>query len=212
METTQPELTNTYRIETERLVIRCYQPEDAAMMHSSITDSIDHLRPWVPFAREQPRELSWMISTIRSFRGQFDLGQNAVYAIFDKDETEQLGGTGLHNRIGRDAREIGYWINVRHVNQGYATEAVSALIKVAFDIEQLLRLEIRCAPGNLASRRIPERLGFQHELTLKDHFTDLEGKPMDTMVWSLSKRDYEDSPLKAVALRAKDFMGKEIAF
>ena len=206
------ELAKTYRIETERLLIRCYQPADAHLMHTAITGSLDHLRPWIPWARQEPRELEWMENFVRLFRGQFDLGQDAVFGIFNKQETEQIGGTGLHNRIGKDAREIGYWINVRHIGRGYATEAVAALIRVAFEIEQLSRLEIRCAPGNVASRRIPQKLHFQHELTLKDHYTDVQGKPIDTMVWVLHRQDYEQGPIRNTDLRAYDFMGREIYF
>lgn len=205
------DLAKTYKIETERLLIRCYEPADAMKMHSAITGSLEHLRPWVPWARQEPKEPEWMESFVRLFRGQFDLGQDAVFGIFDKEQTVQIGGTGLHNRIGKDAREIGYWIDVHHTKRGYATEAVCALVRVAFEIERLSRLEIRCAPNNIASRRIPQRLGFQHELTLKDHFTDLQGRPMDTMVWALSKGDYEKSPIRETALRAYDFMGREIA-
>ncbi|HWB90566.1 MAG TPA: GNAT family protein, partial [Puia sp.] len=103
------DLAKTYKIETERLLIRCYEPADAIKMHSAITRSLEHLRPWIPWARQEPRELDWMESFVRLFRGQFDLGQDAVFGIFNKEETVQLGGTGLHNRIGKDAREIGYW-------------------------------------------------------------------------------------------------------
>lgn len=206
------ELARTYKIETERLLIRCYEPDDALKMYTAITGSLEHLRPWVPWARQEPRELEWMEGFVRRFRGQFDLGQDAVFGIFDKTGAEQIGGTGLHNRIGKDAREIGYWINVRHINHGYATEAVMALIRVAFDIEKLARLEIRCAPDNLPSRRIPQRLGFRHELTLKDHFTDLNGQPMDTMVWALSRQEYEQSPIRDTTLKAYDFVGREIRF
>jgi RimJ/RimL family protein N-acetyltransferase len=206
------ELAKTYRIETERLLLRCYEPADAVKMQAAIVGSLDHLRPWIPWAREEPRELHWMAKFVRLFRGQFDLGQDAVFGIFDKADTEQLGGTGLHNRIGKDAREIGYWINVKHVKRGYATEAVKALIRVAFEIEQLSRLEIRCAPGNLASRQIPQRLGFRHEQTLKDHFTDLNGRPVDTMVWALSSKEYEGSTIRKAVFKAYDFMGQEIVF
>jgi RimJ/RimL family protein N-acetyltransferase len=206
------ELAKTYRIETERLVIRCYQPGDAHMMHAAITGSIEHLRPWVPWARQEPKELEWMVGFIRMFRGQFDLGQDAVYGIFDKTETEQIGGTGLHNRIGKDAREIGYWINVRHANKGYATEAVQALIRVAFDIEQMQRLEIRCDPGNVFSRRIPLRLGFRHEMTLRSNSTDGDGRLVDLMVWALSRREYDLFEADDIPLRAYDFMGKELPF
>ncbi|HVU98184.1 MAG TPA: GNAT family protein [Puia sp.] len=205
------ELAKTYRIETERLVIRCYQPGDAHMMHAAITGSIEHLRPWVPWARQEPKELEWMVGFIRMFRGQFDLGQDAVYGIFDKTETEQIGGTGLHNRIGKDAREIGYWINVRHANKGYATEAVQALIRVAFDIEQMQRLEIRCDPGNVFSRRIPLRLGFRHEMTLRSNSTDGDGRLVDLMVWALSRREYDLFEADDIPLRAYDFMGQLIS-
>ena len=204
------ELARIYRIETKRLLIRCYQPSDALKMQTAITGSLEHLRPWVPWARQQPKELDWMESFVRMCRGQFDLGQDAVYGIFDPMENELIGGTGLHNRIGKDAREIGYWINVKHINQGYATEAVSALIRVGFEIERLIRLEIRCSPENIPSRRIPLRLGFRHEMTLKAHWTDVNGQPADTMVWALTKSDYETSPLREIAPRVFDFMGRPI--
>jgi len=209
---TEMELARTYRIETERLVIRCYEPADVLMMHAAITGSHAHLRPWIPWARQEPKDLDWMISFIRLFRGQFDLGQDAVYGIFDKTGTEQIGGTGLHNRIGKDAREIGYWINVKHINQGYATEAVRALIKIGFGIEQLSRLEIRCDPENVFSRRIPLRLGFRHEMTLRNNSTDGDGRPADLMVWTLSRREYEGAGAEDIALRAFDFMGRAIEF
>jgi hypothetical protein len=40
----------------------------------------------------------------------------------------------------------------------------------------------------------------------------MHGKPLDTMVWALSRRDYEVSALRATELRAYDFMGREIFF
>lgn len=206
------ELAKTYRIETERLVIRCYAPGDAYMMQTAITGSLAHLRPWIPWARQEPRELDWMVGFARMFRGQMDLGQDAVYGIFDKTETEQIGGTGLHNRIGKDAREIGYWINVKHVNRGYATEAVRALVRIGFGIEKLSRLEIRCDPANVYSRRIPQRLGFRHEMTLQNNSTDGDGKPVDLMVWALNRREHEASGEEDIALRAYDFMGRLISF
>ena len=204
------ELARTYRIETERLLIRCYEPSDAPGLHGAITGSLDHLRPWVPWARQEPREQEWMESFIRMCRGQFDLGQDAVYGIFDRHSRELIGGTGLHNRIGKDAREIGYWIGAHHTHHGYATEAVCALIGVGFRIERLSRIEIRCNPDNMPSRRIPYRLGFRHEMTLKGNATDAKGRPADTMVWCMTRSEYETNPVKTTAVRAFDFMGREL--
>ena len=48
-------LARTYRIETERLVIRCYEPDDAPKLHEAITRSLDHLRPWLPWVQQEPK-------------------------------------------------------------------------------------------------------------------------------------------------------------
>jgi len=37
-----------YRIESERLVIRCYNPKDALLLQKSVQESVEHLRPWLP--------------------------------------------------------------------------------------------------------------------------------------------------------------------
>jgi len=104
-----------YRIESERLVIRCYNPTDALYLQKAIQESVEHLRPWMPWVKDEPEELKVKIERLRTFRASFDLSENYVYAVFDPNETELLGGTGLHPRVGSNAFEIGYWINVNHV-------------------------------------------------------------------------------------------------
>jgi RimJ/RimL family protein N-acetyltransferase len=204
------ELAKTYSIETARLLIRCYLPQDAAKLQASINGSIEHLLPWIPWAQEEPQEIEWSAKFIRQFRGQFDLGQDAVYGIFDKNGTEIIGGTGLHNRVGKDAREIGYWINVGHIGRGYATEAVRALIKCGFEIEGLQRIEIHCSPDNTRSYNIPYKLGFTHEATIKSHSTDRHGQTRDEMIWTLSASTYGTSPIRETPVKAFDFLNRAI--
>jgi hypothetical protein len=43
------------------------------------------------------------VQLLRGFRGRFDLGQDFAYGIFVPDDSEVLGGTGLHTRAGDDA-------------------------------------------------------------------------------------------------------------
>ncbi len=154
-------LAKTYRIETDRLIIRCYEPADASKLLDAITISIDHIRPWMPWAKDEPTDLETKINLLRKFRGQFDLGEDYVFGVFDKSEKEIIGSTGLHTRLGNDVREIGYWINVKHINNGFATEVVSALTKVGFEIEKLSRIEIDMIPENVRSQNIPKKTGIQ---------------------------------------------------
>ena len=149
------ELAKTYKIETERLIIRCYDPKDASKLDKSEKESVEHLLPWMPWAKDEPEDLSIKIARLRRFRGLFDLGQDYIFGIFDKTEQQLIGGTGLHTRIEGNAREIGYWINGNQINKGYATETVSALTQIGFEIENLDWIEIHCDPANLFSMKIP---------------------------------------------------------
>ena len=92
-----------YRITTERLLVRCWSPGDAPLLKEAVDTSLDHLRPWLPWARHEPQTLAEKVALLRRFRGQFDLGEDFVYGILEPDEGRVLGGTGLHTRVGSHA-------------------------------------------------------------------------------------------------------------
>ena len=88
-----------YRIETERLIVRCYNPSDAQMLADSVAENVEHLKPWMPWAHAEPEQFEVKVDRLKRYRGEFDLGEDFIYGIFDKAETGLLGGTGLHTRI-----------------------------------------------------------------------------------------------------------------
>lgn len=94
----------------------------------------------MPWAKNEPETVQAKTERLRRFRGEFDLGIDFVFGVFTKEENVLIGSTGLHTRVGEEAREIGYWIHVNHTKKGYATEVVKALTKVGFEIENLDRL------------------------------------------------------------------------
>ena len=196
-----------YRIESERLVIRCYNPKDALYLQKAVQESVEHLRPWMPWVKDEPEELKVKIERLRLFRADFDLGKNYVYGVFDPYESELVGGTGLHPRVGSNAFEIGYWIHVNHLNKGYATEISAALTKVAFEIEHVNRVEIHCEPNNIRSAAIPKKLGYVYEATLRNRNENIEGEPIDSMIWSMLSEEYLKSPCAKAKIVAYDVLG-----
>jgi RimJ/RimL family protein N-acetyltransferase len=198
-----------YRIETQRLVVRCYNPSDAPLLAASVTESVEHLRPWMPWAYNEPQPIEMKEKGLRSFRGKFDLGENFIYGIFNPTETRLLGGTGLHPRIGEGGIEIGYWIHKDFINQGLATESTAALIKVAFEILYIHRIEIHCDPANIASASVPRKLGFTHEGTLRAKTPFLD-RWSDSMVWGLLENEYSESPSSKVEIKVFDAVGKQV--
>ena len=199
-----------YRIHTERLVLRCWTPADAALMHTAIVESLDHLRAWLPWALYEPEDLVDKAARLRRYRGDFDLDRDYVYGIFDRDETRVLGSTGLHTRLGRGVREIGYWIHKDHINQGLATEVSAALTQVAMVIDHVQRVEIHCDPDNVASAAVPRKLGFTHEATLRRRAISSSGEVRDTMVWTLLAAEYPGSPASARIIEAYDACGQRM--
>ena len=87
--------------------MRCYDPGDAPALKEAVDSSLDELRPWMPWALDEPQTVEQKVQLLRSFRSLFDRGENFVYGLFSRDESEVVGGSGLHGRVGEGAFEIG---------------------------------------------------------------------------------------------------------
>ena len=162
----------------------------------------------MPWAHDEPRSLDEKVELLRVFRGNFDLGKDFVYGIFSADESMALGGTGLHTRVGEGAFEIGYWVRSSHVGQGIATTAAAALTKVGIELGGADRIEIHVDPANERSCRIPRRLGYREEGTLRRRLPTGAGAPRrDAVVFSLLAEELAGSPAAATQLRAFDARG-----
>jgi RimJ/RimL family protein N-acetyltransferase len=197
-----------YRIVTDRLVVRCWDPRDAPLLKDALDSSLEHLRPWLAWANDEPQPVEQKAALLRRFRGRFDLGEDFVYGILSRDESEVVGGTGLHARVGDKAFEIGYWIRASRVGEGLATEATGALTRSAFELCDVDRIEIRVEPGNEASRAIPLKLGFVEEATLRRRIHDPE--PHDLVIFTLFRDDFASSPAAAAAVEAYDAAGTRV--
>jgi RimJ/RimL family protein N-acetyltransferase len=201
-------VTPPYRIVTERVVVRCWEPRDAPLLKEAVDTSIDHLLPWMPWARDEPQTVEEKVELLRGFRGRFDLGHDFVYGIFSRDESEAVGGTGLHTRVGEDAYEIGYWIRASRAGEGLATETSAAVTRAAFELTAIERIEIRVDPANERSRAIPRKLGYTEEATLRHRLHYPE--PRDVVLYTLFRADFASSPAAALPLEAYDAAGKRV--
>lgn len=199
-----------YRIVTPRLVIRCYSPADAPLLKATIDGSLDHLRPFMPWVRDEPQPVEKKAALLRKFRGEFDLDHGYVYGIFDPDESQLLGGTGFHKRLEPGALEIGYWVRAADERRGLITESTSALIRVAFEIVHVRRLEIRVNPENTRSAAIPARLGFRHDGTIRQCIGNDAAGWHDAMVWTLLASEYPASPAARLSVEAFDASGERL--
>jgi RimJ/RimL family protein N-acetyltransferase len=193
--------SRAFRIETTRLVIRCWDPADAELAKDAIDASLDHLRPWMPWAEAEPSTLEQKRQLLSRFAEDFARGDDAVYGIFEPDERRVVGGTGLHPRLDANAREIGYWIRADAVGRGLARESTAALTRVAFEVDRVEQVEIHCDPANVRSAAIPRRLGYEQA-------DERDGN--GHLVFRMPRDAYPGSPPADAAVRAYDEAGARV--
>ena len=198
-----------YRIETDRLVIRCYEPADAPLLKDAVDSSLEHMRQFAAWIDDEPQPVEEKAALLKRFRIAFDSAEEFVFGVFDRDELQQLGGTGLHPRVGPGGLEIGYFVRASATRQGIATEVAAALTRVGFEVCDADRIEIRIDPNNTRSLGIPRKLGFPVEATLRRRLPARPGQPLrDVTIHTLFREDYD--PSIAPSLRAYDSLGRQV--
>jgi RimJ/RimL family protein N-acetyltransferase len=202
--------TVPYRIETERLVLRCYDPDDAPALKDAVDRSLDHLRPWMPWTPDTPEPLDAVYERLRVFRSNYDLDENWTMGVFAPDDARCVGGTGLHPRQGEGGLEIGYWIAADAVGNGYATELAAVLTRVGFELLEVDRIEIRVDPANEISDKVPRKLGFTLEATLRRRLPQKSGEELrDVNVWTMFRGEASDA-VTAFEYAAYDALGRKL--
>ena len=179
--------------ETERLWIRSPLPGDGAEVYAAVVESLEELKPWMPWARQ---ELTVEVEeeNMRRARAAFLERSDLMLMLFLKGTGTLVGGSGLH-RIDWEVSkfEIGYWLRTRFAGQGFMTEAVHGITAFAFDRLGARRVEIRCDSRNRLSARVAERVGFCLEGELRNAEVGPGGEPRHTLVFSMIPEEYRAS-------------------
>ena len=175
--------------ESDRLTIRAPRPGDGAEINAAVRETFDDLKVWMPWAQQMPT-LEESESYVRRAQCQFLAREELTLFLFLKGTNTMVGSSGLH-RIDWDIPkfEIGYWCRKRFQGQGYITESTEAITQFAFETFGAKRVEIRCDSKNVRSRRIPDRLGFKLEGTLRNDSLSPSGELRDTLVFAKIKEN-----------------------
>ncbi len=158
---------------------------DLEELVEAVNDSLEHLRPWMPWAQEPATPES-----IGTFLRQADTtwrdGREFQFAIRGPRGAEPdalIGFCGLHDRVGAGALEIGYWVRVDCTGRGVATMAASLLARTALALDGVARVEIRCDEGNVRSAAVPPKLGFRLD-RVEPRAPEAPGDGHRLMVWT----------------------------
>ena len=147
--------------ETSRLALRGLQAEDADAFEAVFCD------PEVMRYSAGLRDRAWIDQWIRGNVERATAGDPIVpYAVVSKASNEVIGYCGwlaFPDINGQPEIELGYRLARAHWGRGFATEAAEAACAHAFSTMGLSRLIALIDPGNVASIRVAENVGFHRE-------------------------------------------------
>lgn len=164
-------------IETERLVVRPFTPDDAGALHEIFGDP-ETMRNCEP---------AYDFQKTRRFLEDFCIGRQSALAAVRK-ETNKLIGYILFNPMGEDEHEdvyeIGWIFNRQYWRQGYAFEGCKAVVDYAFETLHAHKLFAE-AIDPVKSVGLMEKLGMVREGVQRSHTRDNSGGWADLYLYGM---------------------------
>ena len=152
---------------TDRLTLRQFTREDAhAFMELTNAPEVRRYTGAKPYASVE--EAAAMIDTLLSRYHRDGFGR---WVVERRSDEKFMGWCGLRP-VEREGVDLGFWILPRHWSQGYATEAATASVDLAFGELDLPYLLGRAVAANVASMTVLGKLGFEPWLKTSGHGYD----------------------------------------
>jgi len=167
------------RLETDRLLLREWRPEDFEPLAEIMADAdVARYLSGAPLSRAE----TW--GRLTSTVGHWSLRGYGMWAVERKSDRALLGRVGLHYPEGWPGEEVGWSLGKPHWGNGYATEAARAAINFGFLTQPVSRLISVIDPDNIASQAVARRLG---ETCGERSEVVVGGRAYVVDIWSISR-------------------------
>ena len=146
---------------------------------------------WYTEDLTQPDDLeNWMTKRLEETRD----GAKMTYAVRLKETGEIIGATSYgHIDWVEHGIEIGWtWLGKKYIGAGINKHMKFLMLRHAFETMNIERLELRTDEKNVRSRKAMEKIGAQHDGTLRNHRSTQGGRRRDTVVYSIIKSEWPD--------------------
>lgn len=176
------------RLVTERTLSRLATPADAPLLLDYFRDAGKRYDPPLPDALLTLEH--WQRHSLQ-LSEEHAAGTSLRLFVFTPDESQIIGSLAL-TRITRGVRfdcSLSYALRASYEGTGVMSEAVRAILRFAFEELGLHRIEAAHAPDNVRSRRLLERMGFEHVGTIRGFLLSASGW-RDTILHSLLNPDW----------------------
>ena len=165
------------------MVLRCYQAEDAF----GILELVQQNRARLVQESAQMASLETLDEArllVSEKREYWSVGKAFCYGIWLKHANEQIGQIQVKTAAwGIPSAELGYFNSTSSQRQGYASESIRGILKLAFQDSGFQRIFVRVLSSNRGSFSTAKRLGFLEEGSTGRHFAAVWENYMTSTIW-----------------------------
>ena len=180
-----------YPLETERLLLRAFEPGDLGALHAM--HSREEVARWLYWRPRSEAEVRESLDKKIAARAIMKEGDPLSLAAVLRASGELIGDFNLwwNSREHRQG-EIGFIVHPDHQGRGYATEVSRVLLRLGFEGLGLHRIVGTLEARNLASARVLERLGMRREAHLVENEW-VKGEWQSELVYAILDREWRDA-------------------
>lgn len=175
-------------LHTQRLVLRPFRAGDAPeLARRRSQPAVAEYQNWIaPYSLESAREMATQIVAMQGPANN----KWWMLTITDLDDAVIYGDLALRLAWEGRSAEIGYTLAQEHWGNGYATEAINALIEYLFETVGVTRVGATLHPDNVPSAMVLERTGFRYEGRTRLSFW-VGDDNTDDLLYGLTREDWD---------------------
>lgn len=174
-------------IQTPRLKLQMPKAGFGQKLHQAISDGYEDYVKWLNWSPNIPNPET-LEEECRRHHADFILREFIRYLIIEKETGEVVGRCAFPSFQANwiiPQFGISYFIRRAKQAKGYATEATHVMALLAFRLLKAKKLEIYCDAENIASTKVPLKLGFKLEYTQKGGWPRYDGQLAELQTYSM---------------------------
>jgi ribosomal-protein-alanine N-acetyltransferase len=173
----------TRAVETgERVFIRYPEPSDRGELTERARASVALHTPWIATPTE---------ADIDDYLSRADRGDTLFFLICRREDGAIAGVANVSQIVRANFRSayLGYYALEPFAGRGYMSEGLRLVLRHIFGVQRLHRIEANIQPGNVASARLAQRIGFRHE-GFSPRYLKIRGRWRDHDRWAILAEEF----------------------
>lgn len=174
------------QLSTARLLLRAHTLADAPAVQRYAGEKLVAATTLnIPYPYEDGMAEEW----INAQAGDFAQNKHVVFAIERKADQQFMGAIGLDLEWEHERACLGYYLGIPFWGQGYCTEAAKQVLHYGFTELNLNRIYARHFKHNPASGHVMQKIGMQHEGSLRQHLKKW-GEWVDEEIYGILREEF----------------------